>query len=262
MRLAMATDHRSSHPGAILIVESEPLILQVCQRVFHREGYVFDVAQSITEAEGFLARARDYDLLIIDLRFNDGNGLDFAQVFRRHHPQACVLVMTGLSTMESQTRALELRLEDYIAKPFDIGQIRLSVKNIFLRKANRDRMPDRSIIWLAAGTEESVGLGLKALELAGFRCEIIDRVALARSRIEAGEIPQVVIADAGLSEADVLDFCGQVKRSSRARELPIVLLALNPEFMLAQARRVGVSLILEKPQKPYDLVHQIEDILR
>jgi DNA-binding response OmpR family regulator len=104
----------------ILLVEDEPRIRDFITRALVTAGY--QVAAAGCGTEGLrLARAGDYDLVILDLIMPDMDGrLVLAQVLRERREQA-VLVLSCLADVTTKVDCLELGAQDYLTKPFSLA---------------------------------------------------------------------------------------------------------------------------------------------
>jgi DNA-binding response OmpR family regulator len=111
----------------ILIVDDEPGIRFILERTLSREGYILDNAASGREALDKLEQDR-YDLMLLDLRLGDMDGLQVLRSIRERDPELVVLILTGYGTMESSVEALRLGAFDYLFKPAPPDMIRERVR--------------------------------------------------------------------------------------------------------------------------------------
>ncbi len=79
-----------------LVVEDEPAISQVCQRVLTSEGFEVDIAINGKVAQGMIGE-KQYDLCLIDIRTPEMNGKELYQWLQEKHPQQAdgVIFTTG-----------------------------------------------------------------------------------------------------------------------------------------------------------------------
>jgi DNA-binding NtrC family response regulator len=109
----------------ILVVEDEPVIRTALRRLLERSGYAVAEAASVAEAEGSHTLA-DFDLIISDLRLPGAPGTDLI----RKAGTVPVLIMTSYASLRSAVDSMRLGAVDYIAKPFDHGDMMAAVKRI------------------------------------------------------------------------------------------------------------------------------------
>lgn len=108
-------------PWRILVVDDEPAVQLVLERLFARMGYPVLSAKSVTEAKTLLARP--WDLFLIDKNLPEGSGVELAKLVRERFPAAVIVLITGYATRES-VEALAGVVDDYVTKPFELGHLR------------------------------------------------------------------------------------------------------------------------------------------
>jgi two-component system, OmpR family, response regulator len=117
-----------SHLGSrILLVDDEPRIRDFITRALVTAGY--DVAAASCGNEGLrMARASDYDLVILDLIMPDIDGRTvLAQLLKERRDQA-VLVLSCLADVTTKVACLELGAQDYLTKPFSLAELLARVR--------------------------------------------------------------------------------------------------------------------------------------
>lgn len=113
----------------ILIVEDEANIRLFLEHLLKREGYQITLAPDGEKALEHI-RARRFDLIILDLNLGRGvSGMDVLTVVHDTTPQTAVILLTGYATLETAIAALRQGAHDYLLKPCQADQIRLSVRN-------------------------------------------------------------------------------------------------------------------------------------
>jgi DNA-binding NtrC family response regulator len=109
----------------ILVVEDETVIRTALRRLLERSGYEVCEAGSVAEAEGNHALG-EFDLIISDLRLPGAPGTDLI----RKAGKVPVLIMTSYASLRSAVDSMRMGAVDYIAKPFDHGDMLNAVKRI------------------------------------------------------------------------------------------------------------------------------------
>jgi two-component system OmpR family response regulator len=108
--------------AAILLVDDEPNVVRFLARALLSHGYVVDRAGD--GAHGLaLARTGHYQLIVLDLALPDVSGLTTLRAIKAAVPDQPVLVLSGLSDVESKVRSLELGASDYMTKPFALAEL-------------------------------------------------------------------------------------------------------------------------------------------
>ena len=103
----------------VLIVEDEPAICSVCQRVLSDKGFEVDIVSDGKAAQESVEK-QQYDLLLLDIRLPIVNGIELYVWLQQEYPQLSkrVIFMTG-SVMGGETMTLlERSGQPYLLKPF------------------------------------------------------------------------------------------------------------------------------------------------
>jgi signal transduction histidine kinase/ActR/RegA family two-component response regulator len=111
----------------ILLVDDEPGILVTTQAILEADGYEVETANSGKNALKML-EGTNYDLLVLDLRMDDMDGLELLEQTRQFFPQPLAIVLTGYASLESAIKALHLGAYDYLIKPCNVFDLKYSVK--------------------------------------------------------------------------------------------------------------------------------------
>jgi two-component system OmpR family response regulator len=101
----------------ILLVEDELDAARLTASLIASVGFDVDQAHCLGAARQSVARSR-YDLLLLDRRLPDGDGLSFLPVARELRPGIRVMMLTAVDDLGEKVSGLELGADDYITKPF------------------------------------------------------------------------------------------------------------------------------------------------
>jgi DNA-binding response OmpR family regulator len=119
----------------ILIIEDEPDIVRGLRDSLEFEG--FEVMSANEGREGAkLARERGPDCVVLDLMLPDGNGYAVCEEIRGFNSVVPIIMLTARSQESDKIRGLEVGADDYVTKPFSIGELIARIKAIF-RRLNR-----------------------------------------------------------------------------------------------------------------------------
>jgi len=121
-----------SSERTILLVEDDPTIaLGLCDSL-EFEG--FRVVHSKTGRDGVSrARSEHPDCIILDLMLPDINGYQVCEEVRRDDPRVPILMLTARSQEADKIRGLDVGADDYVTKPFSVGELIARVRAIFRR---------------------------------------------------------------------------------------------------------------------------------
>lgn len=111
----------------VLIVDDEKLIRWALRERFEKEGFDVEEAQdAATAAKAMDANAAD--LVLLDLRLPDGDGLALLKRIREEHPDVPVIMITAFSSVDSAVEAMKNGAFDYVTKPFNLDELILTVR--------------------------------------------------------------------------------------------------------------------------------------
>ena len=122
-----------------LVLEDDDRLRGVIARTAARAGLAVDEATTIDEADVMLA-AHAYDLLVLDRRLPDGDGLDLCRSARDGGYSNSILMVTALDDSESLIDGLARGADDYIGKPFDLDVLEARMKALVRRNQRRPTM--------------------------------------------------------------------------------------------------------------------------
>ena len=112
--------------SSILIVDDETLLLESLKKALSREGYVALTATTGREAlRCFEEHAPD--LVLLDVKLPDIDGIQVLQRLRKVDTQTPIIVMTAYSGIKGAVEAIKFGAYDYIAKPFDVDELKFVV---------------------------------------------------------------------------------------------------------------------------------------
>jgi len=110
----------------IIIIDDEASILKLMGQVCSRMGHSVSLYQ--TGREGMAAMESEKpELLIVDLRIPDMNGLQIIQDCRARYPQTEVVMVTGYGSVETAVEAMKLGAFDYLTKPFELDDLQRTI---------------------------------------------------------------------------------------------------------------------------------------
>jgi DNA-binding NtrC family response regulator len=152
----------------VLLVDDEESFRVIAHEELRHAGYSLETAGSIAEARDLLAE-RAYDVVFLDLRLPDGNGLDLIPEIHGAFPATQVIVLTAFGTVQEAIWAMKQGAFDFLAKPCTLGQMEavlqralhiqaLARENLALQRDVDRLKPSDRIVGSTAPLREVMGL--------------------------------------------------------------------------------------------------------
>jgi DNA-binding response OmpR family regulator len=158
----------------VLVVEDERRLAEnVAGALRENSGYAVDIASN-GEAGLFMATSSEYDLIVLDLMLPKLDGLGVLSRFRKQGHETPVLVLTARDEKESVVRLLNAGADDYVAKPFDLGEFLARAKAL-VRRGKGQRSAVLSIADLRLDTiERTVRRGTREIALTPMEYRVLE----------------------------------------------------------------------------------------
>jgi DNA-binding NtrC family response regulator len=113
--------------ASILIVDDEELVRWSLRERLRRDGHAISEAGTAAAAVEQVA-AGGIDLVLLDLRLPDGDGLGVLRRVKELAPETLAIMMTAFSTVENAVEAMRLGAYHYVNKPFNLDEVALVVE--------------------------------------------------------------------------------------------------------------------------------------
>jgi two-component system OmpR family response regulator len=160
--------------ASILVVEDEVSIQRGLQEQLEREGFRVAVAGSVAQALAALT-ARP-DLVVLDRRLPDGDGLQVLHDLRARGDRTAVIVLSARGLPDDRVQGLEGGADDYVGKPFHLRELLARIKAV-LQRAGEAAAPGSATIAIGDAVLD-VGArvlrrGSAAVELARMEFELL-----------------------------------------------------------------------------------------
>jgi two-component system response regulator RegA len=107
---------------SLLILDDDEPFLRRLSRAMEKRGFDVTAVDSVAAALR-AAEAHPPAYAVVDLRLEDGNGLEFVGALRVHRPDARIVVLTGYGAIASAVAAVKIGATDYLAKPADANDV-------------------------------------------------------------------------------------------------------------------------------------------
>jgi two-component system response regulator PilR (NtrC family) len=117
----------------LLVVDDDLSIREMLEVMLTSEGYDVECAEDGTKAIRILEK-KDYDLILCDIRMGTVGGLAVLQEAKKRWPETVVIMISAFATTETAVEAMKEGAYDYIPKPFNVDEIKQTIKKALERK--------------------------------------------------------------------------------------------------------------------------------
>lgn len=208
----------------ILIVEDEALLREGLRERLEREGY--RVVAVETRAQGLRALEGAPDLVILDRRLPDGEGLDVLHALRAsHHPATRVIVLSARGLSQDRIEGLEGGADDYVTKPFNLRELLARIEAVLARGPRTD-----------AASQRELAFGAFRLDV-GARCLREGRREITLARLEF-DLLHYLLTNPGraIPRAELLDRVWGYDRYPTTRTVDFHVLSLRKKIETAGSK--------------------------
>ena len=105
----------------LLVDDDEPFVKRLA-KAMEKRGFQPETAESVAAGKS-IAQARPPAYAVVDLRLEDGNGLDVVEVLRDRRPDCRIVVLTGYGAIATAVAAVKIGATDYLSKPADANEV-------------------------------------------------------------------------------------------------------------------------------------------
>ena len=117
----------------ILVVDDEEIVIRSCLRILGDGDYEVEAVRDGEEALRKIEESH-YDVLVLDIMMPKVDGMEVLRRVKEAHPDIDVIMITGLSQIETAVRSMKLGAFDYLPKPFDPDELKLVVERALERR--------------------------------------------------------------------------------------------------------------------------------
>jgi two-component system response regulator PilR (NtrC family) len=205
---------------SILVVDDERSMRDFLSIMLKKEGYQVSAVEDGNQA--IRAIQKDiYDLVITDIKMPGIDGLQVLQTIKEVSPETLVIMITAFSSTKDAVKAMKQGAIDYIAKPFEVDEIKLVIRNALERKKLSEENS-----YLKRELESKY----KSLSLVG-QSPAFNRVLKMIEKVSAGRSTVLILGESGTGKELV---ARAVHQNSPRRNKPFVTVNCGaiPEHLL------------------------------
>ncbi len=162
----------------LLVVEDEEHLAAGLKLNFELEGYVVDVGSDAREAARLLASHEAYSAIVLDVMLPDLDGFSLCRRIREAGNYTPVIMLTARSNHSDRVAGLEAGADDYMVKPFDLGELLARVGSA-LRRRRWEKTGQ------SEGVKEILRFGNAEVDLASHRASVRgEKIDLTRLEVD------------------------------------------------------------------------------
>ena len=124
---------RDNTMSKILLLEDDISLVDGLKYSLKKNGFEVEIVRTVAEAVNSTEDIGKYDLLILDVTLPDGTGFDVCEAVRRRGQQVPIIFLTAADEEVNIIRGLDSGGDDYITKPFSIGELCSRIRALLRR---------------------------------------------------------------------------------------------------------------------------------
>ncbi len=117
----------------VLVIDDEEVICDACELVLSEKGHTV-TSRNDGRAGLDAIREGNYDILLLDMKLPDFDGMDILKVVRKEKPELCTIIMTGYSSISNAVDAMRKGADNYLAKPFTEDELLQAIEESYTHR--------------------------------------------------------------------------------------------------------------------------------
>ncbi|OYT59767.1 response regulator [Euryarchaeota archaeon ex4484_178] len=119
----------------MLVIDDNKELTKIIEKYMEKKGFDVLVANTVQEAMKIIEKGERIDVMLLDLMLPDIHGLEFLKIIREHEKNVAIIVITGLKDLNTVIEVMKAGADDYLVKPFRLGELEEKVHEILYKKA-------------------------------------------------------------------------------------------------------------------------------
>ena len=121
---------------SVLVVDDDPSFRMGLRASLKTSGYAAETARSAQEALEYV-RERPVDIVLLDINMPGMGGVEACRRIRVATPKSGILMLTVRDTEQDKIQALEAGADDYVTKPFQLGELIARLRSVLRRTGGK-----------------------------------------------------------------------------------------------------------------------------
>lgn len=171
----------------ILIIEDEKNLADALKRALAEQHYSVDLAYKGDDGL-YLADVNDYDLIILDIMLPDINGFEVCKTLRKDKITSPILMLTAMDSIENKIKGLDQGADDYMTKPFDLGELLARVRSLIRRTSSQKTSVIEVADMIIDTSERSVSRSGIEIKLSAKEFALLEYFVLNKNKVLTREM--------------------------------------------------------------------------
>jgi DNA-binding response OmpR family regulator len=181
VQLTIHTDMRN-----VLLVDDDPLFRRVVRDDLSKNEFRVKDVISLTPAKEALSK-ENFDIILLDIRLPDGNGLDWAEELNRNPARPPIIFLTTSNDITLVKKGFEIGCEDYIKKPFSNAELVMRMRRVFNDFKDINRLNRRIGSYSFNPITHRLTLGNKSHVLGRLQAAVLDELSIRPGAVVSKE---------------------------------------------------------------------------
>ncbi|HTB83315.1 MAG TPA: sigma-54 dependent transcriptional regulator [Candidatus Sulfotelmatobacter sp.] len=205
--------------GKILIVDDEPELRMLLKSILETDYTVTDADCGATLQKKFADEAPD--VVLLDLKLPDANGLDLLPQIKKNWPDTEVIVLTGEATFEAAVSATKRGAYHFINKPFDTQALQVTIDRAI---ENRQQKEENNSLRRALSTMSGGSAPV-------FQSAALQAVVRTIERVAPSDVPILITGESGTGKEVISDLIHSMSPRAKAKIVKVNCAALPRELI-------------------------------
>lgn len=261
----------------VLIVDDDPVACEHARLVLEEVGIASDFCHSGNEAIAMLevayARRAAYNLILVDLRMPEENGVDVTRRIRTlYNGESTIIILTAYSWDDIIDEAMEAGVDSFMSKPLFASEVvrefqqAIQRKNIGYEEAPKADLKGRHIL-LAEDMPINAEIMIELLEMREIKVDHAENGQIAVNLFSQSEenAYDAILMDVRMPVLDGLKATEAIRALKRpdAQTVPIIAMTANAfDEDVQRSLQAGMNAHLSKPVEPERLFETLEQLIR
>lgn len=264
------------HELCVLVIDDDPIACEHAQLVLGQVGVrcekALSGAEGVQMAKVRLARREPYNLILVDWRMPDMDGVKTTRQIRGAvGPETPVIILTSYNWEEIEDEAKAAGVDTFVAKPLFAGAVLDEFREAFKKKnaelaREKADLKGRRVL-LAEDVKINAEIMTMVLSMREIQADLAENGRIAVEKFEEHEegYYDAVLMDMRMPEMDGLEATRRIRAMDRpyAKTVPIIALTANAfDEDVQQSMQAGLNAHLSKPVEPDALYKTLEELIK